>query len=144
MKKCSECQETKELTEFFKNKKSPDGLEYKCKSCKYQRTKKWYKNNLSRTIELNKKWKYKIAGVYAIFEKGECLYVGESKRVLDRFTDHKSGINNPKGKHKTLYNHLTQHKHIIFGVLEETPNHKEREQYWINKLKPKYNATQVQ
>ena len=140
MKKCSKCCETKEFIEFYKNTRTKDKLDTYCKTCKYIKTTNWRLNNSSRKNELDKRWKYKIAGVYAIYEKGKCLYVGESKRVLDRFSNHNEGINKIKGPHKKLYEKLSQHIHLIFGVIEETPNHKEREQYWINKLKPKYNA----
>ena len=88
-------------------------------------------------------WRYKGQGVYAIYDNGECLYVGESSQLNNRISQHKTWVKNPLSTKKSiqyLYNNLSQHKHIIFGVLEETPNHKEREQYWINKLKPKYNA----
>ena len=140
MKKCIKCHETKELTEFNKNKRNTNGIDCYCKPCKYQKTREWINNNKHHHMNLNLKWKYKIAGVYGLFENGICLYIGESKRVLDRFTNHSNGIKNLKGRHKKLYENLSQHQHIVFGVLEETPNHKEREQYYINKLKPKYNA----
>ena len=34
MKKCRICNETKPLTEFYKNKKASDGLQWQCKVCK--------------------------------------------------------------------------------------------------------------
>lgn len=40
MKKiCNECNEEKEISEFYKNKKTKDGYETKCKKCRYEREK---------------------------------------------------------------------------------------------------------
>jgi hypothetical protein len=143
MKKCSKCCKTKELTEFNKNKYSKAGLSSWCKPCKVNWQTNYLKsyNKTPKGKQTQSKWVYKISGVYGIFENGDCLYVGESKRVNARITEHKVNIKRfQQNTHKHLYESLSQHPHIIFGVLEETPNHKEREQYWINKLKPKYNA----
>jgi hypothetical protein len=41
MKKCSKCGIEKPLTEFHKNKKSKDGHENRCKTCKYAEMKRW-------------------------------------------------------------------------------------------------------
>ena len=148
MKKCNKCHETKELDKFY-----PSMLKrsiYHCKKChnkvsldNAKKGKYWLKHNKNESaIKSRAKYAFKIAGVYAIYENGECLYVGESKRVLHRWADHvsyKNNLNSKESKRNSLYSKLSQHQHIIFGVLEETPNHKEREQYWITKLKPKYN-----
>jgi hypothetical protein len=163
MKKCNKCQETKELTEFYKNKK---GIPYaECKPCSNKRRHEYRKTDKgklvhqryytsekgkqfyqtyrsSQGIQVKKEWEYKISGVYAIYDSGECLYVGESTRILNRISEHKTKVKNPSlGKgNEILYKQLACHKHLIFGVVEETSNHKEREQYWVTKLKPKYNT----
>jgi len=157
MKKCSKCHETKELTEFCKNKNKKDGLNIICKPC--ARTSKiiWKKNNEDKIKAYDKirnqthkefkfigtqQWRYKLKGIYKIISNDLVLYVGQSKQLLNRISKHKSGIKNPEinKRHKQLYYNLQQHFNLEFKIIEETPNHKEREQYWINKLKPKYNA----
>jgi hypothetical protein len=157
MKKCTKCSETKELTEFYSRGSF-------CKSCKSKWQKTWYSNNIERIKQqqknyrennkeylapkhhqCNKEWATKISGVYGIFNN-ECLYVGESKRVNARLSDHKYYIHHPESKiHKNnpIYHLLSQHTHLEFRILEETPNHREREKYWINQLKPKYNVKDV-
>jgi len=45
MKKCTECQETKPFTEFFKDKGFKDGHYSRCKSCKTKATMKWRDEN---------------------------------------------------------------------------------------------------
>jgi len=139
MKKCSKCHTTKEFTEF---KKQGKYLGSWCKDCRYQvnRENKYYLNQ--KHHQQTKEWATKISGVYAIFDN-ECLYVGESKRVNARIADHKYYAYHPESKvHKInpIYPLLNKHSNLEFKILEETPNHKEREQYWINKLKPKDNA----
>ena len=127
MKECKKCQETKELTEFYKMGK------YHLNSCK----KCYIKDHNKHVL----KYQYKKQGVYGIFSNEQCLYIGESKALMARISYHKSQI---KKIHKnivqiSLYKSILQHSDIEFKILEETPNHKEREQYWITKLKPEYN-----
>jgi 5-methylcytosine-specific restriction endonuclease McrA len=45
MKQCTRCKEYKELSEFFKDRSSRDGLYYFCRICNSLNTKKHYKNN---------------------------------------------------------------------------------------------------
>lgn len=44
-KRCFECREWKDRTDFFKRKNSPDGLGYKCKACsvKYEKERRMRK-----------------------------------------------------------------------------------------------------
>ena len=158
MKTCGGCKETKSITDFYKMKRSKDSYHSQCKDCAKAYNQRWSKTDNGKSSlvkaalkykrtekgkESAKRWTHKIQGVYGIFENGICLYVGESKRLLHRLADHKSFIKNPEcieSKRNPLYSRLTKHNHLIFGVLEETPNHKERETYYINQLKPLYNA----
>ncbi len=138
MKECNKCNTTKEPTEFYKNKNCKDGLNSWCKKCHIEYRKQYYHTSLTYH-KYHNKWG---SGVYAIFEYGTCLYVGESITLKKRIKDHIGLIqaNNTKSLHENLYNKLRKHSSFVVGILEETSNHKEREQYWINKLKPEYNA----
>lgn len=154
---------------FCRRSSQPDGLNVWCKSCKkeydkqylktpqgkkvqyksqlkYSRTskgknsyKKYYNDTGKQTM---KQYTYNAKGVYGIFSEGKCLYIGETSRVNGRFNEHKTFINNPYLKSCPLpqvYKNISQHKHPILGVIEETENHKEREKYYINKYQPLYN-----
>jgi hypothetical protein len=137
MKECSKCHETKELTEFYKNQNQ-------CKICRCEYNKHWYKTPKGKSTYTKnaRKWKTKLQGVYGIYTDGECVYVGESKRLNDRMSSHRTLSRNysyARPYFQPLYQYLSTVDFTI-KILEETPNHKEREQYWINKLKPKYNA----
>ena len=137
MKKCSKCQETKELTDYF------PGSNY-CKPCKRIYNVKWCKTPKGKTTHAKNvhKWRTKLQGVYGIYTDEGCVYVGESKRLNDRMSTHRTLSRNysyVRPYFQPLYQYLSTVDFTI-KILEETPNHKEREQYWINKLKPKYNA----
>jgi hypothetical protein len=161
MKKCTKCHETKEFTEFGKHKHTRDSLNSHCKACikatskqwiknnkekAYSFTENWRQNNSQRQKDSTKQWHLAKSGVYAIYENGECLYVGESSRLYGRISKHKTLIKNPNLdlSQRHLYESLQNHPLYVIGIVEETPNHKEQETFWINKLKPKYNGKKVQ
>lgn len=91
----------------------------------------------------NKTWKKTGKGVYAIFVDTECYYVGESIGLNGRISQHKTYIRNPLSSRSGFHPlYLDLHnKNYSIQILEETPDHKKREQYWIDKLKPKYNSS---
>ena len=162
IKACNTCNKEKPFTsEYFSiNKRIKSGLNGQCKVCKSKYLKKWYSNNKEHVSEYMKKWmeenyehhqlnvkkyRYKVKGVYGLFENGVCLYIGESTQLFGRLVSHRSCIKNPDSalsmneNRYLFYKQLSKHKHIISGILEETDNHVEREQYYINKYKPLYN-----
>lgn len=47
-KQCSKCKEVKELSQFYKNNKTKDGLTYYCKSCCDNNTKEYRKTERGR------------------------------------------------------------------------------------------------
>jgi len=55
MKKCTKCNIEKQETLFFKDKKSKDGLQYYCKSCKSLLIGDYYKSNPSKKAARTKK-----------------------------------------------------------------------------------------
>jgi hypothetical protein len=138
MKKCNKCKiELVEGLNAYKN-------QYRCKPCTIEYRRVWDKTSTGKQSQ--QKWERLKQGVYQLISDNEVLYVGESSILNKRKHFHLSCIKNPDiapKSHKTLYSKLSQYSHIIFSILEETPNHKEREQYWINELKPKYNGKEI-
>ena len=136
MKQCSKCRVDLVVgVNVYKN-------QYKCKSCVREYRRKW--DTSESGVKSQKKWANTKVGVYGIFSNNKCLYIGESSWLNKRLNIHKSCIKNPQiapSSHIEMYYNLQQYTNIEFKILEETPNHKEREQYWINQLKPKYNKT---
>lgn len=58
-KTCTVCKETKDIRKFWKNKKSPDGYDYKCTKCYKDYLKKYRSNNPPKEYRFNdgKPWK---------------------------------------------------------------------------------------
>ena len=85
----------------------------------------------------------KIAGVYKITNTitGE-FYIGSSKDIKLRWADHKCVSHWRAQPNSKLYKDMTEFglDNFKFEVLEETADLKEREQYWIEQLKPTYNS----
>ena len=141
VKTCSKCSKEKSLDKFNKNSASKDGKQSWCKVCVYEKSKNYLKYKTSR-IKSIKKWNNKGQGVYGLFSGETCLYVGESSKLNQRKSAHFSCIKNPSNSkfHKQLYIRMSQHDNIYFKVLEETVNHKEQEQVWIEYMTPLYNS----
>ncbi len=94
----------------------------------------WLKDNNKQHNKLG-------SGVYEIYDNEISLYIGSSKTLTRRIWNHKSYIKNPSSAQPSvayLYPLLQQHN-CSFRVLEQCDNYKEKEQHYINKLKPKYN-----
>ena len=84
----------------------------------------------------------KIAGVYKITNNitGD-FYIGSSKNIEKRWTNHKSLSVWKRLSGMKLYQAFIKYglNNFIFEVIEETADLKKREQYWIEQLKPSYN-----
>ena len=136
MKKCSKCHKTKKLTDYYSSSNY-------CKPCVTEYNRKWAKTPKGKSTYVKNvyKWKTKLQGVYGIYTNEECIYIGESSQLNNRISQHKTYSRNPSTS-RPLFQSLYQYLNTVdftIKILEETPNHKEREQYWIDQLKPKYN-----
>jgi hypothetical protein len=92
MKVCNTCHRSLPLSEFYKNKATPDGLQYPCKSCdnKKRKSKPFRKYSYSR--KLQEKYKLSVNEYERMLhdQKGMCLICLENKPlVVDH--DHKTG-----------------------------------------------------
>ena len=111
-----------------------------------QYVKNYINNNKEAWLKMNEDYINRVpAGVYGI----KCLingkmYIGESKYPLKRRGHHFSLAKSEKTLSSTnlsLQKDLQKYGkgNFIFGIIEETPNHKQRETYWINYYQPEYN-----
>ena len=148
-KTCTKCNKNKSIKEFSKKSNTKDGLNNRCKLCCKVIHKEYLQTNKGKKVLAKAVKKYKRTskgkisqykfhnrwgkGVYGIFEKGKCLYVGESKTLSRRIYEHKHLLSH-------ISNELKSHSEWFIGILEQCDNHKEKEQYYINKLKPLYNG----
>jgi group I intron endonuclease len=84
------------------------------------------------------------AGIYEIVNhKGFHKYVGQSSDILHRWRCHLHDLRRNKHGNAYLQNAWNRYgeRHFQFSVIEfcKPRDLDEREQYWINKLKPEYN-----
>jgi group I intron endonuclease len=86
----------------------------------------------------------RLAGIYGIINSaGFCKYVGQTYCFSKRWTEHKRLLR--KGKHGNTHLQHAWNKygerHFRFTVLEfcQLEYLNEREQFWIDELKPEYN-----
>lgn len=56
-KACSKCGQVKPLSEFHKNRQSPDGLVHQCKTCRAEYRRFYYQEKGHIEREQNRKWK---------------------------------------------------------------------------------------
>lgn len=84
----------------------------------------------------------KISGVYKITNNitGD-FYIGSSKNIEKRWTDHKSPSRWKLRPGMKLYQAFIKYglNNFTFDIIEETAELRNREQYYIEQLKPSYN-----
>ncbi len=56
-KRCGHCKEWKERTNFHKDRRSVEGLQYRCKTCAKTINKMYYENNVEKCLMRSIKWK---------------------------------------------------------------------------------------
>ena len=85
----------------------------------------------------------KISGVYKITNNitGD-FYIGSSKNIEKRWVDHKCHSTHKQYLNVKLYKAMAKYgrDNFTIEVIEETTDFHNREQYWIDKLKPSYNV----
>jgi group I intron endonuclease len=80
-----------------------------------------------------------MKGVYKITNiSNNKIYIGSSKRLTYRIRQHKSNYRHGRGDNKNLQSEYVDDK-FIFDIIEVCDNYKEREQFYIDTLKPEYN-----
>ena len=84
----------------------------------------------------------KISGIYKITNNitGE-FYIGSSCNIKRRWRDHRNPAAWKHQPNSKLYKDMGSYglDNFTIEVIEETSSLKEREQYWIEQLKPTYN-----
>ena len=84
----------------------------------------------------------KISGVYKITNNitGD-FYIGSSKNIENRWYQHRSPSCQKQHSNSKLYKAMANYglDNFTFEIIEETADLRNREQYWIEQLKPSYN-----
>ena len=122
LKTCRRCSENLPLSEFYKKKDGLGNVGTICRKCNYEISRKWRKNNLERSRNLNKRstklWGRKIrlkALIHLSGDPPECKRCGfKDFRALQ--VDHISGDGAEESKIRTNY---TMYKYITTLPEEE-------------------------
>tara|TARA_R110000744_G_scaffold42151_3_gene95321 strand:- start:1188 stop:1685 length:498 start_codon:yes stop_codon:yes gene_type:complete len=155
-KQCPKCKQVKALTEYWKASSSKDKHALTCKDCaksyyskyspgyylknkksidikeKENRLKNLEKYNANARIASKVRYAGHTPGVYlATFKEG--TYVGESRVVENRNKFHRLGNSNVND------GSLSFIKYQILEEIQDEAPRKQREEYWIKKLKPTLN-----
>lgn len=88
----------------------------------------------------------KISGVYKITNTiTSDFYIGSSSNIQQRFVNHKKPSTWSRYSNSRMYQDMAQYglNSFTIEVIEETDNLREREQYWIEQLKPTYNSNRA-
>jgi hypothetical protein len=94
MKTCTQCQQAKPTTEYRKNCKSPDGLQYACKECARQRDRDDYQKagrKESIVARRNRVYAEQRQFLWDYLETHPCVDCGEADRIVLQF-DHVRGV----------------------------------------------------
>ena len=86
------------------------------------------------------------SGVYKITNNiTGYFYIGSSKNIEKRWASHKCPSTWKKYPNVKLYKAMAQYgrDNFVFEIIEKTDNLKDREQYWIDRLKPIYNINRA-
>ena len=101
MKKCTNCKEVKELSEFGKNKSKNDGLQTECKDCRKryreenaeyfkQKLNQWREENAERMKERMKKYRESLKdGYHHVYILPYHHYAGTTDCIITRMDQHK-------------------------------------------------------
>lgn len=89
----------------------------------------------------------KISGVYKITNTitGD-FYIGSSQNIKRRWAHHKCPSVHKRKQNSKLYKAMASYglDNFTFEIIERTDNLREREQYYIEQLKPSYNNNWAQ
>ena len=105
MKKCNSCKTEKELSEFYKNKSSKDGLQYKCKTCAKQYHKQYHADNTDYFKQYNKQWCADNPEALAERDKRRRTKYPEKLKAQNKAKN----IPSIKGMHRHHWSYLEEH-----------------------------------
>lgn len=132
VKKCTKCNEVKNLSNFTKSKSTKDGLNYNCKQCTSKSYKKYYKENTDKLLKKQRDYysknketlrkkdnKYKKENIDLLksykqkdeYKKKQVQYVKENRERINKSQKKWRNDNYEKYK-KTRKKYLNKNKHL--------------------------------
>ena len=100
-KRCSKCEDEKELDEFNKKKSNKDGLQGECRECQGETSREYYKvNNEKQKKQINEAKKKRIKEnkekYFNLLCESKCVDCPESNPVVLEY-DHRDGVDKING-----------------------------------------------
>ena len=134
MKKCSKCGVKKDESEFYKRKKSNDGLCSRCKECMKEYKHKHYKENKEKLSIKSKKYykenKEKIGDMRKEYYKDNKCIIGAQKK--EYYIENKEKINIKNKKYGKEYREENKEKIKIKQKEYHTENKEKIKEYRKN------------
>ena len=94
MKRCTKCGEIKPVSEFYRNSRAKDGMQFFCKACRH----KYYVENRGKAIEYSRKY-------HACVRRPSCPRVGGRGAEFITFTCEVCGTEFRRRKTKVDYDY---------------------------------------
>jgi len=90
--------------------------------------------------------KYKVSGIYKITNKiNGKIYIGQACNIVTRIRKHKNTINSKRNNYPIYYDMIKygfdSFEVSVLEVVYGEDYRRERETFWIKKLRPEYNST---
>lgn len=82
MKLCKKCDTVKPTDEFYKNKRSKDGLQIYCKECHRSSRRDYYRQNKEKILKANKL--YKIENASRVREANDAYFSKNAELIRER------------------------------------------------------------
>lgn len=131
-KQCTKCKVEKSLDDFHNSKKSNDGKRHICKVC----VKEYDAQTFDNPESTRNKWG---SGIYALVHKATCSihYVGSTKRLYNRKTDHFSKAQCSIFTQNNL--NYKDYEFVILNIIDNKEKRMQHEALYISILQPVLN-----
>lgn len=136
MKICTKCKQTKSLEEFYKDRTTPSGLEYRCKACRAEESKERRKKYPERVREIQRK---------SVEKNYESIRASQRRHWLEnreKINERKRSWRRPRAKELNAKEKERRKNDPNFLIA----NRVRYKRYWEKnreKLRPKRNAHQL-
>lgn len=132
----------KQFKKKFASKRSIDQFLYKkavegCKSIKLTKLEPVrtceYNKSIEKEILLKKKEYFDTCCIYALIDKDEVVYIGQSRDIMSRLSTHRLS--------SKMFTHFAIVERVVIDGSDHVPSSylDERELFYIKALRPKYN-----
>ncbi len=114
IKICSKCGIEKDISEFYKNKDSLDGLRSNCKECQNKNSTNWRKNNHKEYKNIHKKFLEKNPGISYEYQKKW------NNKNKDKVKEYRSNYLKDRYHQDVLFKIKTNYRNRLKDIFRDT------------------------